>query len=55
MVVPAGVANGHKGIAETSLLANVPDISHDKLDADEMIRIDPSDNDIPYNWKRKDN
>ena len=26
VVIPAGVANGHKGIAGTSLLANVPDI-----------------------------
>ena len=55
VIIPFGVANGQKGITETSLLANVPDIPHDKLDADEMIRIDPSDNDIPYNWKRKDN
>ena len=55
VVIPFGVANGHKGITETSLLANVPDVPHDKLDADEMIRIDPYDNDIPYNWDRIDN
>ena len=55
VVIPSGVANGHKGITETSLLTNVPDVPHDKLDADEMIRIDPYDNDIPYNWDRIDN
>ena len=54
MIIPSGVANGHKGITETSLLANVPDVPHDKLDADEMIRIDPFDNNIPYDWDRKD-
>ena len=55
VIIPTGVANGHKGITETSLLANVPDVPHDKLDADEMIRIDPHNNDIPYNWDRIDN
>jgi len=55
VIIPSGIANGHKGITETSLLANVPDVPHDKLDADEMIRIDPYDNDIPYNWDRIDN
>ena len=55
VVIPTGIANGHKGITKTSLLANVPDIPHDKLNADEMIRIDPFNNDIPYNWDRKDN
>ena len=55
VVIPSGVANGHKGITETALLAYVPDVPHDKLDADEMIRIDPYDNDIPYNWDIIDN
>ena len=55
VIIPPGIANGHKGITETSLLANVPDVPHDKLDADEMIRIDPFENDIPYTWNRKDN
>ena len=52
--IPFGIANGHKGITETALLANVPDVPHDKLPKDEMIRIDPYDNNIPYNWDRKD-
>jgi len=55
VIIPSDVANGHKGITETSLLVNVPDVPHDKLGADEMIRIDPYDNDIPYDWGRKDN
>ena len=55
VIIPPGVANGHKGITETSLLANAPDIPHDRLDKDEMIRIDPRNNDIPYDWKRADN
>ena len=54
VVIPPGVANGHKGITETALLANVPDVPHDKLDVTEMKRIDPHDNDIPYDWLRKD-
>ena len=52
--IPIGVANGHKGITETSLLANVPDIPHDQLIENEMIKIDPYSNNIPYNWDRKD-
>lgn len=52
--IPVGVANGHKGITETALLANVPDVPNDQLIKDEMIRIDPYNNDIPYNWNRKD-
>ena len=55
VIVPPGIANGHKGITETSLLANVPDVPHDKIDVDEMIRIDPYNNNIPYDWKRVDN
>ena len=27
----------------------------EKLEEDEMIRIDPHNNDIPYDWKRIDN
>ena len=52
--IPIGVANGHKGVTETALLANVPDVPHDQLEKNEMIRIDPNNNDIPYNWERKD-
>lgn len=54
VIIPPGVTNGHKGITEFAVLANVPDISHDKLEKDEMERIDPYNKEIPYNWKRKD-
>lgn len=54
VTIPPDVANGHKGITETALLANVPDVPHDKLPKDEMIKIDPYDNNIPYDWGRKD-
>ena len=49
--IPVGIANGHKGITETALLSNVPDVPYDQLSKDEMIRIDPHKNDIPYNWQ----
>jgi len=55
VVIPPGIANGHKGITNKALLANVPDLPHDQLGEDEMIRIDPHNNDIPYEWKRIDN
>ena len=54
VIIPPGIANGHKGITETALLANVPDVPHDKLDKNEMERIDPHINNIPYDWDRKD-
>lgn len=54
VIIPKGVANGHKGITPIALLANCSDVSHDQLAQGEMIRIDPNHNDIPYNWKRKD-
>jgi|TARA_B100000315_G_scaffold170096_1_gene158668 dTDP-4-dehydrorhamnose 3,5-epimerase len=54
VIIPPGVANGHKGIYDKSFLANVSDIPHDKLKKDEMIKIDPYDNNIPYDWSRID-
>ena len=54
VIIPPEVANGHKGITETALLANAPDIPHDKLSKDEMIKIDPYKNNIPYDWARND-
>jgi len=53
--IPAGVTNGHKGLTDTAMLASAPDIPYDRLPKDEMTRIDPHHNDIPYNWERKDN
>ena len=53
VIIPPGVTNGHKGITKTALLANTPDIPHDKLEPNEMVRIDPDTKDIPYDWERK--
>ena len=49
--IPPGIANGYKayGTAMT-VLANCADQPHDP---DEMMRIDPFDNDIPYSWDLK--
>ncbi len=46
--IPAGVTNGFKGIGrKTAIVANCSTIPHSP---DEIIRIDPFKNDIPYNW-----
>jgi dTDP-4-dehydrorhamnose 3,5-epimerase len=52
--IPAGVLHGMKGIGvEPALLINVPDevYRHDQPDE---YRTHPHDNDIPYDWERKD-
>ena len=54
VIIPLGIANGHKGITETALLASAPNFPYDKLVDNEMIKIDPYNNEIPYDWKRKD-
>ena len=47
--IPPGVTNGWKNIGlKEAILANCSDIEHQK---DEMVRIDPYENDIPYDWK----
>jgi dTDP-4-dehydrorhamnose 3,5-epimerase len=47
--IPAGVWNGFKGIGETaSVVANCATIPHDP---EEIIRMDPFDPSIPYNWE----
>jgi dTDP-4-dehydrorhamnose 3,5-epimerase len=49
--VPAGVANGFKGIGlEEAIVANCATHPHDK---EEIIRIDPFINNINYNWDIK--
>ena len=49
--VPPGVYNGFKGIGVTpAIVANCADIPHDP---DEIKRIDPFTNDIPYDWTLK--
>ncbi len=46
--VPTGVWNGFKGTGVTpSLLANCATLPHDRA---EIQRLDPFDNDIPYDW-----
>lgn len=47
------IENGRKGITGTTLFVNVSDVPHDQLIKDEMIRISPCKNDIPYNCKKK--
>jgi dTDP-4-dehydrorhamnose 3,5-epimerase len=54
VIIPPGVTNGHKGLSDFALLASTTDLPYDRLEKDEMLRIDPYDNEIPYNWKRKD-
>ena len=54
LVIPPYVAHGMKGIGtEPGYLVNVPTEPYDYDNPDEY-RIDPHDNDIPYDWARKD-
>ena len=49
--IPPGVANGYKSYGSNlTILANCASIPHDP---NEMIKIDPFNNDIPYNWDLK--
>ncbi len=49
VTVPPMVWNGFKGIgAEMAIVANCTDISHD---AEEIARLDPFDQSIPYSWE----
>lgn len=52
--IPPGVYHGFKGTSpgETMIL-NLPTEVYDRKMPDEY-RIDPHDNDIPYDWERKD-
>lgn len=46
--IPPGILNGWKCIGnKTAILANCSNLPHDP---DEIERIDPLDNNIPYNW-----
>ncbi len=50
--IPPRVWNGFKGVGGPfSLVANCSDIPHA---ADEIERLDPHQNEIPYDWARKD-
>jgi dTDP-4-dehydrorhamnose 3,5-epimerase len=49
--MPPGIANGYKAYGDKMvILANCATEPHDP---DEMTRIDPFDNDIPYDWELK--
>jgi dTDP-4-dehydrorhamnose 3,5-epimerase len=52
--VPSGVYHGWKCVGEhTALILNVPDQVYDYQAPDEH-RMDPHQNDIPYDWARRD-
>ena len=49
--IPPGIINGYKAYGDKPvILANCATEPHD---TDEIIRIDPFDKDIPYDWKLK--
>ena len=49
--IPPGIVNGYKGFGDRMvILANCATEPHDP---NELIYIDPFDNDIPYNWDLK--
>ena len=49
--IPPHVWNAFKGVAPVSMVANCSDIPHT---SDEISRLDPHDNHIPYDWARAD-
>ena len=54
LTIPPGVVHGFKGIGpEPGYLINIPTEPYCYENPDEF-RIDPHDNDIPYNWDARD-
>jgi dTDP-4-dehydrorhamnose 3,5-epimerase len=52
--IPTYVLHGFKTISETeAILINCPTEVYDYSEPDEF-RVDPHDNDVPYDWARKD-
>ena len=52
--VPDGLHHGWKCVGErTALVINIPDQVYEYEDPDEH-RVDPHENDIPYDWARRD-
>jgi len=52
--IPPGVWHGMKGIGtEPAMLVNTPTEAYNYAEPDEY-RVDPHQNDIPYDWNRKD-
>jgi len=48
VIIPPGVWNGFKGMDDSSIVANCCTHPHDPSRSD---RLDPFDNDIPYDWE----
>ena len=49
--IPPGITNGFKGVgAKPAIVANCATLPHDPQ---EIIRVDPLKNDIPYDWELK--
>ena len=54
ITIPPGVLHGMKAIGtEPGYLVNCPTETYDYAEPDEF-RVDPHDNDIPYDWAQKD-
>jgi dTDP-4-dehydrorhamnose 3,5-epimerase len=54
LVIPRGVLHGMKGVGtETAMIINLPTHPYDH-DAPDEHRVDPHDNDIPYDWGQRD-
>ena len=52
--IPKGIFHGWKGVGEeTAYIINIPDKTYNYKKPDEH-RVDPHQNDIPYDWSRKD-
>jgi dTDP-4-dehydrorhamnose 3,5-epimerase len=52
--IPKGIYHGWMCVSlEEAIVVNIPTESYDYETPDEF-RLDPHDNDIPYDWKRKD-
>lgn len=51
VVIPPGLWNGFKGMAEVSMMANCCTHEHDPSRSE---RVDPYSKDFPYNWSRID-
>jgi dTDP-4-dehydrorhamnose 3,5-epimerase len=52
--IPTYVLHGFKTVSETeAILINCPTEVYNYAEPDEF-RVDPHDNDVPYDWARKD-
>ncbi len=49
--IPPGITNGYKAYGDKLVI--MANCSTEPHDPEEMLRIDPFDNDIPYNWALK--